>query len=230
MMPVNIVLVDDHPLVLNGLEQLLATNPDFKVVAACSTGADGERAVRSLRPDVLVLDLKLPDADGVDVLRRLQGVPGLGVVILTGSQDEAEWLEGVRLGARAVVLKAMAPRALEDAIRAVCAGESRLIVGDADLGLRLDAREQGDARLRQLLTARELEVARCAASALDNQQIAAKLAIAVGTLKIHLHHVYEKLGVEGRDGLRRVLLEADKRATTDDFVITSPIAAVRGTR
>src|SRR6516225_3019731 len=137
-MPINLVLVDDHPLVLNGLEQLLNAGPDFEVLATCGTAAEGLRAVRTLNPDVLVLDLRLPGEDGLEMLRRLDSSKRPAVVVLTASHDEEELLTAARLGARGIVLKAMAPRELEDCIRLVHAGGRRLNVDGMDLADRLE--------------------------------------------------------------------------------------------
>jgi DNA-binding NarL/FixJ family response regulator len=200
-MAISVVLVDDHPLVLRGLEQLLDAGPEFEVLATCGTAAEGLEAVESLRPDVLILDLKLPDQDGLDLLRRLKLDRGLAVVVLTASQDEDEWLAAARLGVRAVVLKAMAPRVLEDCIRTVHAGGYRLTVGDVDLSQRLAARQTAETELSVLLTPRELEIVRLVAAQCDNQEIAARLSISMGTVKIHLHHVYDKLQLSGRHDL-----------------------------
>jgi DNA-binding NarL/FixJ family response regulator len=203
-MAISIVLVDDHPLVLHGLEQLLHSGSEFEVLATCGTAAEGIKAVESLRPDVVVLDLKLPDSDGLDVLRLLDP-RAVRVVVLTASVDEDEWLDAARLGARAVVLKAMAPRVLEDCIRTVHAGGYELRVGDVDLSKRLTDRRAAESELATLLTPREMEIVRLVASGLDNQQIAARLSISVGTAKIHLHHVYDKLQLGGRRDLQLYL-------------------------
>jgi len=203
-MAISIVLVDDHPLVLHGLEQLLHSGSEFEVLATCGTAAEGIKAVESLRPDVVVLDLKLPDSDGLDVLRLLDP-RAVRVVVLTASVDEDEWLDAARLGARAVVLKAMAPRILEDCIRTVHAGCYELRVGDVDLSKRLTDRRAAESELSTLLTPREMEIVRLVASGLDNQQIAARLSISVGTAKIHLHHVYDKLQLGGRRDLQLYL-------------------------
>ncbi len=203
-MAIRIVLIDDHPLVLNGLEQLLQSGSEFKVVAACETAAAGIEAVASLRPDVVVLDLKLPDGDGFDVLRLLNP-KNVGIVVLTASLDENEWLDAARLGARAVVLKATAPRVLEECIRTVHAGGYELRVGDVDLSKRLTDRRAAESELASLLTPRELEIVRLVATGLDNQEIAGRLSISVGTAKIHLHHVYDKLQLGGRRDLQLYL-------------------------
>jgi DNA-binding NarL/FixJ family response regulator len=202
---ITLVLIDDHPLVLNGLEQLLSSGPDFRVLAKCGTAAEGLQAVNSLDPDVLVLDLSLPDQNGLDVLRSLDPSKRPAVVVLTASDDEEELLRAVSLGARGVVLKAMAPRVLEDCIRAVHAGGRWLNVEGMDLSDRLERREAIEGELAERLTPREMEILRLAAAGLDNDAIAAGLAISVGTTKIHLHHVYDKLQLSGRRDLQQYL-------------------------
>jgi DNA-binding NarL/FixJ family response regulator len=204
-MPTTIVLVDDHPIVLDGLEQLLSASPEFQVIARCVTAAEGLSAAQSLDPDVVVLDLSLPDQNGLSVLRTLQSVPRPAVVVLTASHDEEELLAAVRLGARGVVLKAMAPRVLEDCIRTVHSGGQWLRVEGVDLSERLARRQEVEAELSAFLTPRELEILGLAAAGLDNDEIADKLAISVGTTKIHLHHVYDKLKLNGRRELQQYL-------------------------
>jgi DNA-binding NarL/FixJ family response regulator len=204
-MAISLVLVDDHPLVLNGLQQVLQSEPDFEVLAACGTAADGLNAVEALHPDVLVLDLKLPGQDGLDVLRRLDPNRPPAVVVLTASHDEEELLDAARLGARGIVLKAMAPRVLEDCIRTVHAGGRRLSVDGIDLSKRLVERQTAETELGNLLTPREVEIVRLVAARFDNQEIAARLSITVGTVKIHLHHVYDKLQLKGRRDLQMYL-------------------------
>jgi two-component system, NarL family, nitrate/nitrite response regulator NarL len=208
-MAIRVVLVDDHPLVLSGLEQLLATGQDFEVVRTCSTAGEGFRAVNEDHPDVMVLDLMLPGEDGLSLLRRLDTTKPPAVIVLTAVQDEDLLLDAARLGARGIVLKAMAPRTLEDCIRAVYRGERRLYVEGVDYAKRVEERQSVEAELSGQLTPRELEIARLVALKLDNQEIATRLAITVGTVKIHLHHVFDKLHVNGRHELQRLL--RDKR-------------------
>ena len=204
-MSIRIVLIDDHPMVLKGLEQLLQLNEDFEVVATCSTAADGLRAVGALHPDVLLLDLKLPGEDGLSVLRELDPTARPVVVVLTASRDEDELIAAARLGARGIVLKAMAPRVLEDCIRDVHAGKLSLSIDGVDLSERLARRQNVEGELREVLTPRELEILRLVAARLENHEIAARLAISVGTVKIHLHHVFEKLHLRGRRDLQAYL-------------------------
>ena len=204
---IRLVLVDDHPLVLNGLAQLLGADPEFQIVAMCGTAAEGLTAVETLKPDVLLLDLALPDDSGLNVLRRLDPKGPPAVVVLTASQDEGELLDAARLGARGIVLKAMAPRVLEDCVRAVHAGAERLVLDDEGLAQRLQERRAVEQELEQMLTNREIEILRLVALRLDNQQVASRLGISVGTVKIHLHHIYAKLRLDGRPELLQYLRE-----------------------
>jgi DNA-binding NarL/FixJ family response regulator len=206
-MPMSVVLVDDHPLVLAGLEQLLRAEPDFDVLATCGTVEEGWDAVSLHHPDVLVLDLKLGEGDGLSLLRRLAPAHRPAVVVLTASEDENIWLTAARLGARGIVLKATAPRVLEDCLRSVHRGETWLTVGGVDLAARLAQRDAAEAELEHALTPRELEVVRLVALGADNQEISDRLSISAGTVKIHLHHVYDKLQLSGRQALLRLLRE-----------------------
>jgi len=204
-MAIRLVLVDDHPLMLDGLEQLLRLEPDFEIVAKCSTVSEGLRAIDSLHPHVVILDLKLRHEEGFDLLNRLRPDDAPAVVVLTASENEEDLLEAVRLGARGVVLKAMAPKTLQRCIRAVYEGGHWLTVEDQDLGARLDRRRQTEEKLAAKLTPRELEIVRNLAAQLDNDEIATRLGLTVGTVKIHIHHIYSKLQVAGRDDLLKYL-------------------------
>jgi two-component system, NarL family, nitrate/nitrite response regulator NarL len=208
-MPMNLILVDDHPLMLAGLERLLRAEPDFDILATCGSVEEGWDAVIKYQPDVVVLDLKLGEGDGLTLLSRL-GSNGAGrpaVVVLTASEDENIWLQAAQLGARGVVLKATAPRVLEDCLRTVHRGDTWLHVAGVDLAARLAQRKAAEAQLESLLTPRELEVVRIAATGADNHEIAERLSISLGTVKIHLHHVYDKLRLSGREALMRLLRE-----------------------
>ena len=202
-MAISLVLADDHLIVLNGLEQLLALERDFVVLAKCSNGEQAVQAVRAHRPDVLVLDLQMPKMDGLQTLRQLRDRgPLTRTVILTASLGDHDVLEAVRLGARGVVLKDMAPKLLVQCIRTVYAGGKWLERGAVTQALdRLMAREAAGQSTAGPLTPRELEIVSMVARGLRNKEIARKLGITEGTVKIHLHNIYGKTGVDQRVAL-----------------------------
>ena len=200
---IRLVIADDHAVVLKGLQALFGTEPDLAVVADCTTGEQTIRAVREHHPDVLVLDLRMRGLDGLAVLRALneQGI-GPRTILLAAEIDDDQTLEAARLGVAAVVLKEMAPHLLIGCIRKVHAGE-RWFEGQS-VGRALEAmlrREAGLRDLRQALTNRELDIVRMIVLGLRNAEIAVRLCVSEGTVKSHLHHVYEKLGVNSRMGL-----------------------------
>lgn len=199
-MPVRVVVADDHPIVLQGLLQLFAGEKDFQVVERCSDGEEALAAVERHKPDVLVLDVRMPRLDGLGVLRALSARKSpTRVVLLTAEVNDTEVLEAIRLGARAVVLKETASQDLLQAARAASRGEQML--DDRSVRRALDhllRREAGVAEARRVLTPRELDIVRMVARGLRNRQIADELSISEGTVKIHLHSIYGKIGVSGR--------------------------------
>lgn len=199
-MPIRLVLADDHPLVLKGLELLFSTQPDFTVLAYCVSGEQALQAVRQHQPDILVLDLRIPDKDGLTVLWELrQENHPVKAVILTASLAEEDLLEAMRLGVRGVVLKEMAPQLLIQCLRKVHAGEQWLEKRSCGRALdRMLQREAGMQQITHLLTPKEIDLVRLVAKGLDNRQVADALHINEGTVKVHLHHIYEKLGVRNR--------------------------------
>jgi DNA-binding NarL/FixJ family response regulator len=197
---IRLVLADDHPIVLEGLSRLFEREPDIAVVARCGDGEAALAAVREHRPDLLLTDVRMPRLDGMGLLRQVAS-EGLGVpvVLLAGDLAEDDLLEAVQLGVRGVVLKEMAPDLLVRCVRTVHAGgqwlESQL-TGRALT--RLLARESARQKLSKLLTPREIELTKQVSQGLRNKEIAARLGITEGTVKIHLHRIYEKLNVTSR--------------------------------
>jgi DNA-binding NarL/FixJ family response regulator len=209
MSSIRVVLADDHRVVLEGLELLLRHEPEFEVVAACIDGQETLEAVRQHRPELLVLDLRMPRLDGVAVLKaiRAEKLP-TRVIVLTAGIDEHEVVEAIRCGARGVVLKEMASRLLLQALRKVSAGEQWLETRSVSAALEsLMRREQANEEMSQLLTPREQLMVRMLAKGLRNREIGDELHISEGTVKSHLHNLYRKLGVESRLDLMRVARE-----------------------
>lgn len=203
MKRIRLVLADDHPIVLDGLEQLFSTEPDLEVVARATSAEGAVRALDEFRPDVLVLDLAMPGRDGIWVMEQaVERGHSTRIVLLTAHLDEQKLLEAVRLNVAGVVLKEMAPRLLVECVRKVHAGEKWLEKQSVTRAMdRMVKRESEIQRLSRLLTPRELEIVGLAAEGLRNREIADRLTITEGTVKIHLHNIYEKLGVTGRPQL-----------------------------
>ena len=204
-MPITLVLADDHRIFLDGLEEIFRRESDFRVLASCLDGEAALQAVRQYKPDVLILDLSMPGMDGMAALREMQkeNLP-TRVVILTAALDEDEVLEAIRLGVYGVVLKEMAPRLLIQCIRKVAAGEQWLEKRSVSLALeKLLKREAATRQIARTLTPREIEIVRMVAEGLRNKVIAERLYVSEGTIKVHLHHIYEKLKVNSRLQLAR---------------------------
>lgn len=202
-MTIRIVVADDHPFILDGVDQLFRNEPGCELVARCLNGKEALRVVEERRPDVLILDVRMPELDGIELLKMLsERGSETKVVLLTASLDDARLLEAFRLGARGLVLKESAPRLLVDSVRQVANGEQswngRAIAGALRLMLQ---REQAAASASATLTPRELEVTRMVVAGLRNKEIAMRLNITEGTVKFHLHGIYEKLQVDGRFAL-----------------------------
>lgn len=199
-MSISIVIADDHPIVLDGLEQLFRLESDIIVKSRARDGNETLRAVRGHRPDVLVLDVRMPVLDGLAVLRAIRDEElGTRVVLLTVSLEEEQLVEAIRLGVRGVILKEMAPQLLVEAVRRVHAGGQYLEGGIVGRALRrMVQREEAAREATQILTPREIEIIRMLAAGLRNRAIGEKLFISEGTVKVHLHRIYEKLSVGGR--------------------------------
>jgi DNA-binding NarL/FixJ family response regulator len=207
---IRLVLVDDHPMIVRGLQALFAAEPNFEVAAACLTSAEGLAAVSTHQPDIVLLDIRMPNLDGFGMLRQMNGDPtSPRVVLLTAEIDERATLEALRLGVQGIVLKDMPSELLLECLRKVHAGEHW--VEQRSVGRALAGFVQREAALREIsrvLTAREIEVVRMVAGGLRSAGIASKLHVSEGTVKTHLHRIYEKLGVEGR--VQLILLAREK--------------------
>ena len=201
-MTVNLVLCDDHPIVLTGLEGLFRLEQDFQVLARCINGEEALAAVRQHNPDILVLDLHIPGpgGDGLEILRTLrrEKLP-TKAVMLAAALEEDEIVEALQLGVRGVVLKELAPQLLVECIRKVYAGEQWLDKQLSNLALEALLRRETAGRARSgVLSPRETEIVRMVAGGLGNRELAERLGVSEGTIKIHLHNIYKKLKVHSR--------------------------------
>ena len=206
---IRVVIADDHPLVLDGLYGLLQGHPEFSVLERCSSGAQAVAAARRHHPDIMILDLQMPDMDGLSVARSLHDLaPAPRIVLLTAQIHEDQLIESLQLGVRGVVLKEMATKLLVQCLHRVHAGGQWLEKDSASRAMTKLVRREAKAReLATLLTPREMEVTRLVARGCTNKEVAGQLFIAEGTVKIHLHNIYEKINVGRRAELVRFAQE-----------------------
>ncbi len=199
-MPVTLILADDHPLILNGLQHVFSEEPEFEVMDCCKNGEEALRKVRQHRPDVLILDLRMPIMDGMTVLREMhkEKLP-TRVILLTGEIDEDQMLEALRLGVCGVVLKEMAPQLIVTCVRKVHAGGQWLEKNSVRRAMEKMLRREAAAQdISKILTAREIQIVSHVAEGLSNKAIANHLSVSEGTIKTHLHNIYKKLELGGR--------------------------------
>lgn len=197
------IIADDHPIVLSGLNSLIGSDPDFSVVDTATNGRDALDLIWRLRPDIVVLDLNMPLMTGLEVLRELryQGVTQR-VILLAATLTDAEVYEASENGASGILLKEMAPSTLMECLHEVANG-GRWLAGEV-LEAAISTESSKRERWRQLssrLTSRETEIVTLAAGGASNKEIAFALAISEGTAKVHLNNIFRKLGVASRAGL-----------------------------
>ena len=199
-MAIRILLADDHPIVLDGLEALFRLEPDIEVAGRCLTGDEVLPAVRQHKPDLLLLDIRMPRMDGMEVLRALRRERmATRVVLLAATFEDDQVVEALRLGVRGMVLKELAPPLLIECVRRVHAGGQWIEQQASGRALEtLVRRDAAEKEMARDLTPREIELVRLAASGLRNREMSRRLEISEGTVKMHLHNVYRKLKIDNR--------------------------------
>jgi len=197
---IRLVLVDDHPIILHGLQRLFEHEADIEVVRTCTKIDEAVDAVRAFAPDVLVLDLKMQDGHGLDVMRALKAEGrGCPTVILTAAMHDDELTDAMALGVAGIVLKESPPASVVDCVRDVHRGERRIDLETLTRAVEhRRPRPHAPGERTPPLTPRETEIVRLVAKGLRNKELAQRLSITEGTVKIHLHNIYDKLGVDGR--------------------------------
>ena len=197
---VTLVLADGHPIVLDGLEHVFRPEKKFKILARCTTGEETLRAARRHRPDILILDIHMLVENGLNVLKEItkSKLPTRSV-IFTAALNENEMFEAIRLGASGIVLKHMASKLLVQCVKKVHAGEKWFERNSLTSAAQtLVQRENAVRRAYAILSSREIEVAHLIAGGLTNKHVGKKLYISEGTVKTHLHKIYDKLHVASR--------------------------------
>ncbi|PYV71097.1 MAG: DNA-binding response regulator [Acidobacteria bacterium] len=202
---IRILCVDDHPLVHEGIATVIRNQPDMTLIAEAFNGRDALQKFREHRPDVTLLDLRLPDMSGIDTMIAIRNeFPEARAIILTTFEGDAEIHRALAAGARAYVLKSMPPKELVEVIRKVHAGKKPIA---PQIAAQL-AEHYGD----EALTQREIDVLRQIAGGNRNRDIAEKLFISEETVKVHIKHLMEKLGASDRTqavaiGVRRGIIQ-----------------------
>lgn len=200
MKPIRILVADDHPIVRSGISSILATQPDFEIVGEAANGNDAVEAAARLAPDLVLMDLRMPGLNGVGASTAILAArPSTRIVVLTTYASDGEVLRAIEAGAVGYLLKDVPHEELFRALRAVARGERYLAPVVTE---RLMARLQQPTHLT--LTDREIDVLRAVSRGDGNKRIAAVLGIAEPTVKAHLVHIFEKLGVENRTAAARV--------------------------
>jgi len=210
---IRVIVADDHDLVREGLKRYLETNPDVAVLAQCRSGRQAADLIAAEHPDVAVLDINMPELDGIAATREVSSTsPGTGVIILSAYDERHYVVEAVRAGARGYVLKTRDATVLMDAVKLVAQGH---MVIDPDLAPfvaeELNAPRQQTGFGRQL-TGREVDILQLLAGGSTNRDIAERLFVSIDTVKTHLEHIYQKLGTGDRtasvaEALRRRLID-----------------------
>ena len=196
---IRLVVADDHPVVRDGLVTILSTQPDFEVVGEAATGIETIEQVSRLKPDVLLLDLEMPQLDGVAVLRQLrERKMEVQTIVFTAFDTDERILEAVRAGVQGYLLKGAERQELFNAIRVVYAGGSLLQPVVASKLMRHVSQVKPATTEVEALTPREIEVLNLLAQGLQNKEIANALVISERTVKYHVSSIMSKLGAGNR--------------------------------
>jgi DNA-binding NarL/FixJ family response regulator len=191
MTAIRVLIVDDHPLLREGVTAVLQEESDIAIVAEATRGAEAFELFRQHRPDVTLMDLRMPDMSGIAAITAIRAeFPNARIVVLTSYAGDAHAVGALKAGASAYLLKSMLRKELLDTIRAVHAGRRRV---PPEIAIEIAEHAADDA-----LTERELEVLRRVGGGLSNKQIAQQLAISEGTVKAHMKSILPKLGARDR--------------------------------
>lgn len=198
-MPIHLLLCDDHPVVRDGLAAILSTQPDFEVIGEASTGTEAVQKAIALKPDVILLDLEMPELDGAEALKQIRiAQPEARAIVFTAFDTDERIVSAVQAGAHGYLLKGVPREELFKAIRVVSEGGSLLQPIIASKLLNHVRARHDEANEPEPLTDREMEVLRLLAQGKSNKEIAATLVISERTVKFHVSSIMGKLGASNR--------------------------------
>jgi DNA-binding NarL/FixJ family response regulator len=211
---VNILIVDDHTLFRTGVRKMLEAEGDMRVVGEAATGQEAVEQARKLMPDIILMDIRMPDLDGVKAARILhREMPHVGIIFVTMFEDDEFVFQGLQAGGRGYILKDAGPDTMLRAIRAVAHGESLLGPTIAQKVMRQFSTLPGkQTPLVDDLTPRELEVLTLIAEGMGNKEIAKELVISEKTVKNHINNIFSKLHVSDRS---QAMLYAIRKGLVD---------------
>ncbi len=196
---IKLMIVDDHTVVRDGLASILERQEDFQVVGQASNGLEAVERVPALQPDVILMDLRMPELDGVEAMRRIHSErPETRFIVLTTYDSDQYIFDAIEAGAKGYLLKDTSREDLFEAVRAVHRGESGIEPGVAARVLDRFAQLSREEAQAPLLSDRELEVLQLMAKGSANKQIAVSLSISDSTVKTHVANIFQKLDVSGR--------------------------------
>ena len=196
---IKLMIVDDHPVVRDGLVSILERQDDFQVVGQASNGLEAVERVLALQPDVILMDLRMPELDGVEAMRRISSErPETRFIVLTTYDSDQYIFDAIEAGAKGYLLKDTSREDLFEAVRAVHRGESGIEPGVAARVLDRFAQLSREEAQAPLLSEREVEVLQLMAKGSANKEIAVSLSITDSTVKTHVANIFQKLDVRGR--------------------------------
>ena len=203
--PIKVIIVDDHLMVRDGLKVFLSVHDDIKVVADVGNGQEAMELCHQLQPDVVLMDIVMPEMDGPTATALLrEQCPHIQVIALTTFVEEDLVQQAIRAGAISYLLKDVHPNRLAQAIRDACIGKGTI---DASAAQALIQTKDQPIGTESTLTERELEVLRLLAQGITNKEVALTLNISLGTVRYHTSNIYMKLGVSNRTEAARLALE-----------------------
>jgi DNA-binding NarL/FixJ family response regulator len=206
---INVLIADPSPVVVQGLSEVLGAQHNFKIVACCSDGMSCIEAIRSLRPDIAIIEVSMPGLTGLEILRivKFEGI-STRVVFFTASAEASELVESAAADAYGVILKDTALECLVKSLQQVADGKRLFPLLPPDQVSRAQSAVRENALTA--LTDREHQIMRLVCKGLSNKEIGRRLNISDGTIKVHLHHIYEKLEIRNRTALAALAISQNE--------------------